>query len=246
MRLVEGETALDRFDLGRRAVERARECDVERRAAPFEHARELADATVRDGERRAVVADRHCDEGRRAAVRGRCERAKQRERFEVDPGERDAGLLAGTDIPLDELAVDNDEQDALDALPLRVDVLVENAEVEHCFIERDGQRLLRAEVNRVGELLVFGDADDVEDADADAIARDAEPDALLRKLVACEEALERLAERFRIAKLSTDDDSGRRAPRGRAAAPRRRRCSRRARRRAGTTPIFRPTSFLTA
>ena len=88
-------------------------------------------------------------------------------------------------------------------------MLVENAEVEHCFIERDGQRLLRAEVNRVGELLVLGDADDVEDPDADAIARDAEPDALLRKLVACEEALERLAERFRIAKLSTDDDSGR-------------------------------------
>src|SRR5205823_5462860 len=110
------------------------------------------------------------------------------------------------DIPLDEFAVHDDEQDALDVLPLLVHGLVEHAEVEHCFVERDRQRLLRTELNRVGELLLLGDADNVEDADADAVARDAEPHALPWELVPREEALERIAERLGVAKLSSHDD----------------------------------------
>ena len=65
----ERERALERLDLARRHVERAGDRDVERPAAPLEHARELADAAVGDGERRAVVADRDGDEGAALGVR---------------------------------------------------------------------------------------------------------------------------------------------------------------------------------
>src|SRR4029079_16493917 len=63
------ELALHRLSLRRRAVELTRDRDVERRAAPVEHARELADAPVRDGEGGAVVADRD-DHERRVGGRG--------------------------------------------------------------------------------------------------------------------------------------------------------------------------------
>ena len=79
--------------------------------------------------------------------------------------------------------------------------------VEHGLVERDRQRVLRAEANRVLELLVVVDAGDVEDPHADPVARDAEADVLARQLVAREEALERLGERFRIAQLTVDDDA---------------------------------------
>ena len=60
------------------------------------------------------------DERRAAAVRRRTERAQERERLEVDPGERDACLPAGADVAVDELAVRDDEQHALGpALPRR-------------------------------------------------------------------------------------------------------------------------------
>ena len=49
---------------------------------------------------------------------------------------------------------------------------------------------------------------DLERPDADAIARDAEPHALLRKLVRLEERLQRLGERFGLAQLAADDDPG--------------------------------------
>ena len=111
--------------LGGRDVELARDRDVEGRAAPVEHAGELADAAVGDGEGRAVVADRDDDErrvGRRRVRRQRvAEGAQQRERLEVDPGQPDAGLLAGRDVAVDELAVGDDEQDAADVLAVVVD-----------------------------------------------------------------------------------------------------------------------------
>src|SRR5207248_4357951 len=61
-RRLERDEPLQLLDLGRRGVERAGDRDAERRPAPLDDARELADATVGDGERRAVVADRHGDE----------------------------------------------------------------------------------------------------------------------------------------------------------------------------------------
>ncbi len=70
--------------------------DAERPAAPLEHARELADAPVGDGERGAVVADRDRDE--RAAldvgtgVDRRRDRAQQREGLEIDADDLQAGL----------------------------------------------------------------------------------------------------------------------------------------------------------
>ena len=155
------------------------------------------------------MADRDRDERGALAVGGCAERAQQRESLEVDAGERDAGLPAGADVALDQLAVGDDEQDALDALPFRVDGLVEDAVVEHGFVERDRQCLLRAELHGVRELLLLGDADDVDDPDADAVARDAEPHALLRQLVLGEERLQRVAERLRVAELAADDDAGR-------------------------------------
>ena len=60
--LAQRKRALDRLGLRGSEVEHAGERDVERRAAPGEDARELADAPVRDGEGRAVVADRDADE----------------------------------------------------------------------------------------------------------------------------------------------------------------------------------------
>src|SRR5207253_9252722 len=65
---VERQLALHRLDLGRCAVERARERDIKGRAAPFDDPRELADATVRDGEGRAVMADRNGNERGALAV----------------------------------------------------------------------------------------------------------------------------------------------------------------------------------
>ena len=117
----ERELALERLGLGRRAVELAGDRDVERRAAPVEHARELADAAVGDGEGRAVVADRDDDErrvgGRRVRRQRVAERAQQRERLEVDAGEPHAGLLAGGDVAVDQLAVGDDEQDRRTSWP---------------------------------------------------------------------------------------------------------------------------------
>ena len=206
----ERELALDGLGLGRRAVELAGDRDVERRAAPVEHARELADAAVGDGKGRAVVADRDDDERR---VRGRCvrrqrlaERAQQRERLEVDPRQPHAGLLAGGDVAVDQLAVGDDEQDPAHALAVLVGPLAEDVVVEHRLLDRNRQRLLGAEADRVLELLRVVDAGDLEDADADAVVGDPEPDALARKLVLAEERAQRLGEQLGLAQLAADDD----------------------------------------
>ncbi len=116
----ERERPLDRLDLARGHVERAGDGDVERPAAPLEHAGELADAAVGDGEGGAVVADRDGDEGAalggRARGMGRRDRAQQRERLEVDPDDLQAGLAAGEDVAVDELAVGDDEEHAPERL----------------------------------------------------------------------------------------------------------------------------------
>src|SRR4029077_20289642 len=57
-------------------------------AAPVEHSRELADAAVRDGDRRAVVSDRDGDAGGLGALPGgkrlAADRSQQCERLDVD------------------------------------------------------------------------------------------------------------------------------------------------------------------
>ena len=85
--------------------------------------------------------------------------------------------------------------------------LVEDDVVEHGLVERDRKHLLGAEADRVLELLRVGDAFDLEDAHADPVVGDAEPNAALRKLVELEEALERVAERVRVADLARDDEA---------------------------------------
>src|SRR5207253_3112094 len=51
-------------------------------------------------------------------------------------------------------------------------------------------------------------AADLEHADADAVAGDAEPDSLAGQLVHPEEALQRLGQRLGLAQLAADDDAG--------------------------------------
>ena len=120
----------------------------------------------------------------------------------------EAGLAAREHVPVDELAVGDDEQHAAhDLAGLLVRGLLEHAPVEHCLLERDRQRLLRAEADRVRELALVVDAGDLERADADAVVRDAEPHALLRQLVLREQLLERRRERLDVAKLAADDDA---------------------------------------
>src|SRR5207302_5116093 len=80
--------------------------------------------------------------------------------------------------------------------------------VEHRLVDRDRQRLLRAEPDRVRELFLIGDARDVERADTDAIVGDPEAHALLRQLVLGEELLQRFGERGGVAQLSAHDDPG--------------------------------------
>ena len=103
----------------RRQVEDARDRDVQGPAAPLEHARELAEAAVGDGEGAAVVADRDRDES--AAVdprqglevgRGLRQRAQERKRFEIDADDLETRLAAGIGVAIDEVAVGDDEQDA--------------------------------------------------------------------------------------------------------------------------------------
>ena len=115
VRVREREVPLDRLHLARRAIELAGDRDVERPAAPVEHARKLAVEPGRDGDRRAVVADRDGDEpaGRLVSRRRSLERAQQGERLEVDPDDLQAGASARLQVAIDDLAVGDDEEDAL-------------------------------------------------------------------------------------------------------------------------------------
>src|SRR2546425_9518724 len=202
---------LVRLRLRRGQVEGTGDGDVQVLAAPLEHARELAHAAVGDGEGRAFVADGNRDERRArlpAALGRRGERAQERERLEVDPDQLDARLLARGGVPVDKLAVGDDEQDLEYLLAFPVDALLQHLVVEHGLLDRDRKRLLGAEADRVGELLRVVDARDLERTDADPVVRDAEPDALLRQLVALEELPQCLREPVRVAQLAADDDAG--------------------------------------
>src|SRR5205823_758454 len=158
------------------------------------------------------VADRDGDERRPGRLllggaRGR-QRAQEREGLEVDPDDGQPGLATRGDVAVDELAVGDDEEDAADPLALLGLRLAEDAVVEDGLLDRDRERLLGAEADRVPELPRVDDADDVERSHADPVARDAEPDAPPRELVLAEEGLQRLDERLRVAQLAADDDAG--------------------------------------
>src|SRR6266404_6217164 len=203
---------LERSRLRRRDVECARDRDGQVLSAPAEHACELADATVGDGERRTVMTDIDDDlsarRGRRVGRRRLGQRAQHGERLEVDAGDGDARFLAGEDVAFDELPVGDDEQYAPNGLArLLVGGLREQLPVEHRLLERDRQCLLRTELDCIGELLRVVDTVDLEGPDADAVVGDAEPNALLRQLVLREHFLERLRERFDVAQLATDDNA---------------------------------------
>src|SRR5919198_3097384 len=202
------ECALDRLRLGRGQVERLRDGGVEGVAAPLEDPRELAHGSVRDGERRTVVTDRDGDERRLLGGARLGQRAQERECLEVDPDDGQPGLAARGQVAVDELAVGDDEKDAADPLPLLGLRLAEDAVVENGLLDRDRERLLGAEADRVRELLRVDDADDVERAHADPVVGDAEADAAARELVLAEEGLQRLGERLRVAELAADDHPG--------------------------------------
>ncbi len=136
------------------------------------------------------------------------ERAQQGECLEVDPDDLQAGASARLQVAIDDLTVGDDEEDALPRGAVLALALVEDDVVEHGLVERDRKNLLGAEADRVLELLLVPDSVDLEDAHADPVVRDAEPNAALRKLVELEEALERVAQRIRVADLARDDEAG--------------------------------------
>ena len=157
------------------------------------------------------MADRNDDDGGvggASLVLGRGgERAQKREGFEVDPREPDAGLLAGRHVAVDQLAVGDDEQDPADLVAVLVDAVAEHLVVEHCLLDRDRQHLLRAEADRVLELLRIVDPGDLEDADADAVVGDPEADALPRQLVLPEERAQLFGEELWLAQLPAYDET---------------------------------------
>ena len=79
--------------------------------------------------------------------------------------------------------------------------------VEHRLVDRDRERLVRAEADRVRELPLVVDAVELEDADADPVRGDAEADAAAGKLVLREELVERRRERRDVPHLAADDDA---------------------------------------
>ena len=157
------------------------------------------------------MADRDGDEGAALGVRARIVRrsdgAQERERLEVDPDDLQAGLAAGVDVAVDELAVGDDEEHAPERLAVLGDALGEHLVVEHRLLERDRQHFLSPETDRVRELLRILDPGHLEGAHADPVVGDAEPDAALRQLVLGEEGLERNRERLGVTKLAVDDDA---------------------------------------
>ena len=111
------------------------------------------------------------------------------------------------EVAVDDLAIGDDEEDALPLGAVLAHLLVEDDVVEHGLVERDREHLLGSEADRVLELQRVGDALDLEDADADAVVGDPEADAALRQLVKLEEALQRVAERLGVANLARDDEA---------------------------------------
>ena len=145
--------------LVRGQAELAGDCGLELRAAPLEHAREVADDAVGDRERRAVVAEstprrpRPCS----SSARPRRDGAQQRERLEVDRRRARFRRLAGRDVVVDRLAVGGGEEDAARDAARLVDALADDVVVDHRLVDRDRERLVRAEADRVRELALVVD-----------------------------------------------------------------------------------------
>src|SRR3954453_15981321 len=182
----------------------------ERGPSPLEDAREVADGAVGDREGGAVVTDRHRDDGsRRVAGERRSDGAQQGERLEVDRENLDVRLPAGGDVALDRVAVRGGEHDAADTSAGVVEGLRDDVVVEHRLVDRDRERLVGPEADRVLELALVVDPYEVEGAHADTVRRDADADAAPRKLVRAEELVERRRERGDVAHLAGDDDATR-------------------------------------
>src|ERR1700693_5464776 len=91
--------------------------------------------------------------------------------------------------------------------PVLVHALAEHVEVEDRLFDRNRERLLGAIPDCVFELAGILRSGDLEDADADAVVRDAEADALPWKLVLAEKQAQRLREQLRLAQLAADDQA---------------------------------------
>ena len=142
-----------------------------------------------------------------AFVARRRDRAQQREGLEVDPDELDPRLPAGGDVTVDQVAVREHEEDAAADLAFLVRRLAQHLVVEDGLVDRDREGFLRAELDRVRELLRVLDARDLQGADADPVRRDAEAHTALRKLVQLEELLQRLGQELGLAELAVRDDA---------------------------------------
>ena len=108
-----------RLGFGGGEVQLARYGDIERRAAPLEHAREFTDMPIRDGEGRTLVTDRNDDVGgiRSFSSRVRNQRPKQSESFEIDPNQTHSGLFERHYIAIDQIAIGDHEKNATDEPP---------------------------------------------------------------------------------------------------------------------------------
>ena len=140
--------------------------------------------------------------------RGR-EGAEECEGLEVDAEEAEPREPAGLHVGGDQVAVGDDEEDALRGRAVGGGALAENLEVEDRLVDRDRQRLLRAEADSVRKLLLILDACDLDRADADAVVGEPDADVPLRQLLLREELLQRLGERLDVAHLTPGDQAGR-------------------------------------
>ena len=146
---------------------------------------------------------------------GRGDRAQQGEGLEVDPGELELGGVGRREVAVDRLAVGDDERILRVVVPSVVDLGREDVVVDHGLVERDREHLVRAEADRVLELVLVLDAGDLDHADADAAVREPEADASARQAFAAKNS-SAPSERGRVAHLAAVDDARRGAARGRA------------------------------
>ena len=171
-------------------AEVARQRGVDSCAAPVEHAREVADLSIGDGEDRTVVTDVHGHDGgacRRVVLRRRAlgDGAQQGERLDIDADEIDMRDMACREELVDRIAIRGSEQDAGRNRAVVCLLLAHHVIVENCLIHRDRECFVGAEHHGVAELLRIVDPVDVDDTDADTVRADAEPN------VPCAEACAR-------------------------------------------------------
>ena len=114
-----------------------------------------------------------CGDGPRRHVQG----ADHREGGEVDQLGLEPGLAGDREQVLDGVAAGAHDDDAHPAAFAVVDTL-EHVVVEHRLLERHRKLLLRLEADRGLELLLVVDRRQLEHAERDLLAGDAEPDAL--------------------------------------------------------------------